>query len=64
MTKYAPMVLRRCRNPLGDEDAAADAMQTATNTCLNIMRSLEQRPWNREMALLHYRDGFTLEETA
>ena len=122
--KYGPMVLRRCRTLLKDEQAAMDAMQdvfvkllrrserlkdeglssflyiTATNTCLNIMRSskntpvliddqwltamadgqdlesraadrlflehlfLEQKPSTRTMALLHYRDGFTLEETA
>jgi RNA polymerase sigma-70 factor (ECF subfamily) len=122
--KYGPMVLRRCRSLLIDEQEALDAMQdvfvklikrssitrdeglssylyvTATNTCLNIMRAskkhgfgiddqwlstiadrevLEERAINnlfldrlfrdqrsstRTMALLHYRDGFTLEETA
>lgn len=122
--KYGPMVLRRCRSLLKEENAALDAMQdvfvkvldrsgrlrdeglssflyiTATNTCLNIMRSSKNRPviiddeWmnamadgedlegrvtdrllleklferqkpsTATMAILHYRDGFTLEETA
>ena len=121
---YGPMILRRCRSLLRDEQAALDAMQdvfvkllrrvdkvkdeglssflyvTATNTCLNLMRSsrrqavavddewlssmadgedlegramdklfLEslfegQKPSTKTMALLHFRDGFTLEETA
>ncbi len=122
--KYGPMVLRRCRSLLKNEQAALDAMQdvfvkllgrknrlrdeglssflyiTATNTCLNIMRASRTRPvllddkWltamtdgedlegritdrillervladqktsTVTMAMLHYRDGFTLEETA
>ena len=122
--KYGPMVLRRCRALLGDEDAALDAMQdvfvkvlarkgrirdeglssflyvTATNTCLNVLRrgarragtagdewletlasgeDMESRSLDRifledlfrdhpdstrTMAVLHYRDGLTLEETA
>lgn len=122
--KYGPMILRRCRSLLKDEQSALDAMQdvfvkllnrsgkirddglssflyvTATNTCLNIIRASrnravgidnqwlsaiadsedleeratdkllldrlfqEQKPSTRTMALLHYRDGFTLEETA
>jgi RNA polymerase sigma-70 factor (ECF subfamily) len=122
-TKYGPMVYRRCRSILRDEEAAVDAMQdtfvrilrsgerldgrapssllytTATNVCLNVLRSRRRRgelQWNgedghggehrwedrvldahflerlfaeeeentRTMAFLHYRDGFTLEETA
>lgn len=122
--KYGPMVLRRCRYLLRDEEAAVDALHEtfvrvlrkknrldgrapssllytiATNTCLNILRSrkgereipwaddffhgLEAEGWEsrfldrqflealfrheqestRTMALLHYLDGFTLEETA
>jgi RNA polymerase sigma-70 factor (ECF subfamily) len=123
--KYGPMVLRRCRNLLHDEEKARDAMQDtfvrllsnrhrltdeapssllyciATNLCLNIMRAERGRPearggdealeaiagsddvealgqarhladsiFSREepstrtMAVLHYVDGLTLEETA
>lgn len=122
--KYGPMILRRCRRLLGDEERALDAMQDtfvsllkngnsltltapssllycmATNVCLNIMRSgrgrvmvsdeevllniassedvestglarhvLDQlfgrsRPSTRAMAVMHYVDGMTLEETA
>ncbi len=123
--KYGPMVLRRCRQLLKDEDKALDAMQEtfvrllrnrerleaagpssllyriATNVCLNVLRSerrqaagrttrscccrspawtitrsapapaafLEQlfggeRESTRTMAMLHYVDGLTLEETA
>lgn len=122
--KFGPMVYRRCRYLLGNEDAAVDAMQdtfvrimrgkdrldsrapssllytTATNLCLNIIRDRKRRgeqPWEdwfdrdpagedwekrvmndhfldrlfgemeestRDMAFLHYVDGFTLEETA
>jgi len=122
--KFAPMVYRRCRYILGDEDLAVDAMQdtfvrilrrkdrldlrapssllytTATNLCLNMIRDRKRRgelPWEewfdrdpsgedwekkvmndhfldrlfgemeestRDMAFLHYVDGFTLEETA
>jgi len=121
---YGPMVLRRCRSILKNEEAALDAMQdvfvkilkkekilhstspssllyiTATNVCLNILRSRERKPeasdnaildiiagrdnpeerilndifldklFNREkpstrtIAMLHYVDGYTLEETA
>jgi RNA polymerase sigma-70 factor (ECF subfamily) len=122
--KYGPMVLRRCRRLLGDEDRALDAMQEtfvsllkngsaltetapssllycmATNVCLNILRAgrgrvmvsdedvllniassediestglarqiLDQlfrgvRPSTRTIAVMHYVDGMTLEETA
>jgi RNA polymerase sigma-70 factor, ECF subfamily len=122
--KYGPMVLRRCRSILKDEEAALDAMQdvfvkilkkereltsdspssllyiTATNVCLNILKSRKRRPETvdnsildiisgrdypeekvmakifleklfknekistRTIAMLHYVDGFTLEETA
>ena len=123
--KYGPMVLRRCRFLLKDEEKALDAMQdvfvrvlerrekmsgvcsslfytVATNTCLNKIRSDTVR-WapqidslldgmvdkktvhhetktdasmfldylftgaredTRTMAVLHYVDGLTLEETA
>jgi RNA polymerase sigma-70 factor (ECF subfamily) len=122
--KYGPMVLRRCRSLLGDEEKARDAMQEcfvrllrrkesltdeapssllyciATNLCLNSIRAekrgperLEgelldriagsddveamgqarrlidgiferEEPSTRTMAVLHYVDGLTLEETA
>ena len=122
--KYGPMVLRRCRTLLQNEEEALDAMQEvfvkvlqkqdvlhqeapssllytiATNTCLNIIRAGKRRPLNgrdefleevagwdnqeervmaahftdrlfsqekdstRLIAVLHYVDGFTLEETA
>ncbi len=122
--KYGPMVLRRCRSILKNEEAALDAMQdvfvkilkrekvlngnspssllyiTATNVCLNILRSSErkrettdnsvleilastydpeerilaqifldklfknEKVSTRTIAMLHYVDGFTLEETA
>ena len=88
------------REKLRDEGLSSFLYVTATNTCLNIMRSSknkavavddqwlaamaddddhEQRTMDRlflenlfrdqkasteTMALLHYRDGFTLEETA
>ncbi|MDA3958089.1 sigma-70 family RNA polymerase sigma factor [Oceanispirochaeta sp.] len=120
--KYGPMVLRRCRSLLKDEDLALDAMQDvfvkliskqdklkenypssllytiATNHCLNIIRKEKKMSWGdeildrivstevleekavnkmfldqifnsqkastRTIAVLHYRDGLTLEETA
>jgi RNA polymerase sigma-70 factor, ECF subfamily len=122
--KYGPMVLRRCKRLLRDEEKALDAMQEtfvrllrsrdrltgeapssllyciATNICLNVIRSERGRtvsggdelldaiagcddveamgqahglidgifahedPSTRTMAVLHYVDGFTLEETA
>ncbi len=122
--KYGPMVLRRCRSILKEEEASLDAMQdvfvkilkkekdlnsdspssllyiTATNVCLNILRSRKRNPEiidnaileiiagtdepeeriinrlfldklfssekisTRTIAMLHYIDGFTLEETA
>jgi RNA polymerase sigma-70 factor, ECF subfamily len=122
--KYGPMVLRRCRTLLRDEDAALDATQDvfvqvlrrqeslhdtapssllyriATNVCLNIIRKNKRAPANvddeiisriagsdkvedrvvtghfldqvfesqkegtREIAVYHYVDGMTLEETA
>jgi len=122
--KYGPMVLRRCRSLLNNEEEALDAMQEvffkvlqkqdslddwapssllyniATNHCLNVIRSHKNSPVThkeevlmmiagvdnpeeriltshftdrlfenekestRTMAVLHYVDGFTLEETA
>jgi RNA polymerase sigma-70 factor (ECF subfamily) len=122
--KYGPMVLRRCRQLLQDEEQALDAMQDtfvqllrhqerltdhgpssllyriATNTCLNALRSRKRRPQSgreellmeiatlddhedrsvtraflddlfsreqestRTIAVLHYVDNLTLEETA
>lgn len=122
--RYGPMVMRRCRQLLGDEDEALDATQdvfvrvleagdpmkmkhpssflyvTATNLCLNRIRdrkrhgetSDEQALYqiasiddtegrvgarsvlgrlfgqspesSRTIAVLHYMDGLTLEETA
>lgn len=122
--KYGPMVLRRCRSLLREEDAALDAMQDvfvqvlrrqetlhdtapssllyriATNVCLNVIRKNKRAPMNvddeilsriagsdrledrvvagrfldqvfenqkegtREIAVYHYVDGMTLEETA
>lgn len=122
--KHGPMVLRRCRALLRDEEKALDAMQdvfvqilrkqdvlhdrapssllytTATNVCLNIMRSERRKPATSQeellfeiagtddperrvltghfldrifgtekestktIAVLHYVDGLTLEETA
>ena len=122
---YGPMVLRRCRRLLRDEDQALDAMQDvfarllqhgdrltdqypssllyrmATNLCLNRLREHRGRPpsqpledasdelvqrvahcgevearslldtifrrhkdGTRTIAILHYLDGMTLEETA
>jgi RNA polymerase sigma-70 factor (ECF subfamily) len=121
-TRYGPMVLRRCRQLLVNEDLALDAMQDtfvkvmdykdrlnmkypssllytmATNHCLNIMERekrsrsdngildqiialdqveeravnrlfLEQlfdrqKPSTKTIAVLHYLDGLTLEETS
>ena len=123
-TKYGPMVMRRCRSILHNEEEASDAMQEvfvqvlkkqdslndkapssllytmATNICLNILRSNKRKPldvrdeslleiagWDnpeeriiaghftdrlfskekpstRVIAVLHYVDGLTLEETA
>jgi RNA polymerase sigma-70 factor (ECF subfamily) len=122
--KYGPMVLRRCRQLLQNEDKALDAMQDtfvqllrhaerltadapssllyriATNTCLNILRGDKRGPVSgkeellmeiasfdeheersvsrafldelfsrekastRTIAMLHYVDRLTLEETA
>lgn len=122
--RYAPMVLRRCRYLLGDEDRALDAMQDvfvslmtnvkslkgaypsgllhrmATNRCLNIIRDDRRKALvpgdeildriarydtagevllltdlldrvfgkeavsTREIAVLHYVDGMTLEEVS
>jgi RNA polymerase sigma-70 factor, ECF subfamily len=122
--RYGPMVLRRCRFLLKDEETAVDAMQEvfvrllhnqerlkgnypssllftiATNTCLNIIRSAKHNATincdevllniaardeteerfiigdlldfifqkehrsTREIAVLHFIDGFTLEEVA
>jgi RNA polymerase sigma-70 factor, ECF subfamily len=122
--KYGPMVLRRCRMLLCNEEKALDAMQDvfvklikkekelidnspssllyriATNTCFNILRSEkrkshinndeillnvpgkdehenrvltnhfldklfeEEKETTRMIAVLHYVDGLTLEETA
>lgn len=122
--KYGPMVYRRCKSMLKNEDSATDAMQDvfvqlikkqnvltmdapssllytiATNTCLNIIRKnkktpecksdeilniiagyddpervvltnifleklfLSEKPSTKTIAILHYVDGLTLEETA
>jgi RNA polymerase sigma-70 factor (ECF subfamily) len=122
--KYGPMVLRRCRSLLRDEEKALDAMQDsfvrllrardrlteeapssmlyciATNVCLNVIRAerggrrsgdqelldsiagcddveglgqaralaegifAKEEISTRTMAVLHYVDGLTLEETA
>ena len=122
--RYAPMVLRRCRFMLRDEEAALDAMQDvfvellrrendlvhnapssllytiATHVCLNRLRTKKRRPETHDdeillsiagdespedrtlsghfldrlfrhepestktIAVLHYVDGLTLEETA
>jgi RNA polymerase sigma-70 factor (ECF subfamily) len=121
--KYGPMVLRRCRALLKDEERALDAMQEvfvrllrrreslsgeapssllyciATNVCLNLIRSergrregsgelleeiagaddveamgqarhliegifAHEEGSTRTMAVLHYVDGLSLEETA
>lgn len=118
--RYAPMVMRRCRFLLKDEDEAADAMQEtfirlmrvssvkeegassfiyviATNVCFSLIKKNGKRPhipleedifWEDDhterldhttfldllfteektstqtMALLHYVDRLTLEETA
>jgi RNA polymerase sigma factor (sigma-70 family) len=122
--KYGPMVLRRCRRLLQNEEKALDAMQDtfvqllrhadrltadapssllyriATNVCLNILRGEKRRPMSgkeellmeiasideheersvtrafleelfsrekestRTIAVLHYVDKLTLEETA
>ncbi|MCK5673729.1 MAG: sigma-70 family RNA polymerase sigma factor [Spirochaetales bacterium] len=123
-TKYGPMVLRRCRYILKDEESALDAMQDvfvqiikkqeklnntapssllytmATNICLNKIRSIKskkessddsiieqiasmddvegqiitkgfldkiftnEKASTRTIAVLHYVDKLTLEETA
>lgn len=122
--RYGPMVMRRCRQMLKDEDEALDATQDvfvqllrrqrqlradypssllyriATNLCLNRIRDRRRRPETaddeflqrvanadeleprlearsildtlfggqrestRTIAVLHYRDGMTLEEVA
>lgn len=74
--RYGPMVLRRCRHLLKDEEKAADAMQevfvqvlrrrgdlevgapssflfrTATNVCLNRIRTEKRHPEDRDDELL------------
>jgi RNA polymerase sigma-70 factor (ECF subfamily) len=122
--RYGPMVIRRCRQMLGNEEKAMEAaqdvfvqlvrrqdrltdtapagllMRMATNVCLNILRSEKRHPTEsddsalmqiatarneeagvfarlrldrifrredpstRTIAVLHYHDGLTLEETA
>ena len=122
--KYGPMVYRRCRTMLKNDEKATDAMQDvfvqvikkkdvltmeapssllytiATNTCLNIIRKSKKTPEcesdeilsiiasyddpaklvltnhflerlfsdekasTKTIAVLHYIDGYTLEETA
>lgn len=122
--KYGPMVYRRCKSMLKNEEEAVDAMQDvfvqvirkkeslsmdapssllytiATNICLNIIRKKKKKPETesdeildviasfddqekktltnhflnrlfssekestRAIAVLHYVDGYTLEETA
>ena len=76
--RYGPMVLRRCRFLLRDEELAVDAMhdvfvnllnhagaldvdggassllhRTATNVCLNRLRTLQRKPADRDEQLLH-----------
>lgn len=75
--RYGPMVVRRCRQLLRDEDKAMEAAQdvfvkllrkhesltesspsglllrTATNTCLNIIRSEKRHPEDLDDDLLH-----------
>ena len=75
--RYGPMVLRRCRQLLADEQAALDACQDvfvqlleksgrltdaypssllyrmATNLCLNQIRDRKRRPETRDERLLH-----------
>ncbi len=123
-TRYGPMVLRRCRRLLRDEEQALDAMQEvftkvllnrdrlrddypssllyrmATNVCLNLIRAQRTRPTveneniltdiacydesenrlilgnlldhifkrekpsTREIAVMHFVDGMTLQEVA
>ena len=41
--RYGPMVLRRCRQLLGDEDAALDAMQDTFVRCLRYRVRLTSR---------------------
>jgi RNA polymerase sigma-70 factor (ECF subfamily) len=41
--RYAPMVMRRCRGMLRDEDAAADAMQETFVKVLRYRKSLDAR---------------------
>ncbi len=122
--RYGPMVLRRCRHLLKDEERAMDAMQDvftkllvnrkrlknqypssllfriATNVCLNVIRAQRSRQWvddediliniacfdehesrlmfsnmldyifkkekpsTREIAVMHFVDGMTLQEVA
>ena len=74
--EYGPMVLRRCRRLLKDEEKAMDAMQdtfvkilknksrltdtapssllytTATNVCLNIMRTENRKPKTNDEEIL------------
>jgi len=74
--RYGPMVLRRCRRLLRDEEKAADAMhdvfvemlrrrdtltgdapssllmRSATNLCLNRLRSERRRPEDKDGELL------------
>jgi RNA polymerase sigma-70 factor, ECF subfamily len=76
-TQYGPMVLRRCRYILKDEDAAMDAMQDvfvqvlkkqnvlndkapssllytiATNICLNRIRAVQSKPETQDDLILH-----------
>ncbi len=123
-TRYGPMVLRRCRQLLNDNEKSLDAMQEvfvklmkyknrlknqypssllyriATNICLNMIRAQRYRqatsdddvltgiacfdetenrhlvtqwldhifqhekPSTREIAVMHYIDGLTLQQTA
>ncbi len=84
--RYGPMVLRRCRTMLRDEQRAYDAMQdvfvqilrhqerlddrgmssllyrTATNVCLNKIRSQSRRPEDAQSDLLARIAGSTVAE--
>ncbi len=49
-TRYAPMVLRRCRKLLGSEEAALDALQ---DTFVNVLRNRERLADDSPSGLLY-----------
>ena len=49
-TRYGPMVLRRCRRLLGDEDQAVDAMQ---ETFVNLLRNKDRLDDHARSSLLY-----------